>query len=122
VAASPEPAALEAVGPQAPEGPQAARGRRILARIAHDQGAQLASPAALWGYESVRVVLDALRAAQRDGGPADRADVIRAALRPRVRRSPIGTYQVRRNGAVEGLPMALYRLQGDRFEYLRTLF
>jgi hypothetical protein len=29
---------------------------------------------------------------------------------------------VRRSGAVEGLPVALYRLQGDRFEYLRTLF
>jgi hypothetical protein len=67
-------------------------------------------------------VRDALRAAQRDGGPADRADVISAALRPRERHSPIGTYEVRRNGAVEGLPVALYRLQGDRFEYLRTLF
>jgi hypothetical protein len=29
---------------------------------------------------------------------------------------------VRRSGAVEGLPMALYRLEGDRFEYVRTLF
>ena len=48
--------------------------------------------------------------------------MIRAALQPRVRRSPIGTYRVRRNGAVEGLPLALYRLQGDRFEYVRTLF
>jgi hypothetical protein len=39
-----------------------------------------------------------------------------------VRKSPIGTYRVRRNGAVEGLPMALYRLRGDRFEFVRTLF
>ena len=78
-------------------------------------------PAALWGYESVRVALDAIRSAQRDGGPATRADVIQAALRRRVRHSSIGTYEVRRNGAVEGLPVALYRLQGDRFEYLRTL-
>jgi hypothetical protein len=28
---------------------------------------------------------------------------------------------VRRSGAVEGLPMALYRLRGDRFEYVRSL-
>ncbi len=121
-AAGSEPAPLEAVAPQPPQGPAAAPGLRVLHRIAEDQGVELANPAALWGYESVRVVLDALRAAQRDGGPADRADVIRAALRPRERRSPIGTYEVRRNGAVEGLPVALYRLQGDRFEYLRTLF
>jgi branched-chain amino acid transport system substrate-binding protein len=121
-AAGSEPAPLEAVAPQAPRGPTAAPALRLLHRIARDQGAQLASPAALWGYESVRVVLDALRSAQSDGGPADRADVIRAALHPRVRHSPIGTYEVRRNGAVEGLSLALYRLEGDRFEYLRTLF
>ena len=122
VAADSQPASLEAVSPQPPMGRAAAPGLRVLNRIAEDQGVQLATPAALWGYESVRVVLDALRAAQRDGGPADRADVIRAALRPRQRRSPIGTYEVRRSGAVEGLPVALYRLQGDRFEYVRTLF
>jgi hypothetical protein len=48
--------------------------------------------------------------------------VIHAALTPRVRHSPIGTYQVRRNGAVEMLPLALYRLEGDRFQFVRTLF
>jgi hypothetical protein len=29
---------------------------------------------------------------------------------------------VHHNGSIEGLPMALYRLQGDRFEFARTLF
>jgi branched-chain amino acid transport system substrate-binding protein len=117
-----EPASLEAVAPQAPRGADAAPSLRILARIARDQGRELATPPALWGYESVRVTLDAIKAAQRNGGPANRAGVIQAALEPRVRKSPIGTYEVRRNGSVEGLPMALYRLRGDRFEYVRTLF
>jgi len=117
-----EPAALEAVAPEPPRGPDAAPSLRILDRVARNQGPQLATPAALWGYESVRVTLDAIRTAQRNGGPANRAGVIHAALEPRVRRSPIGTYEVRRNGSVEGLPMALYKLRGDRFEYVRTLF
>jgi len=117
-----EPAPLEAVAPQPPRGPEAAPSLRVLDRIARHQGPGLATPAALWGYESVRVTLDAIRAAQRNGGPANRAGVIHAALEPRVRRSPIGTYEVRRNGSVEGLPMALYKLRGDRFEYVRTLF
>jgi branched-chain amino acid transport system substrate-binding protein len=112
------PPPLEAVAPHAPG---VAAGRRILERIARDQGAELAQPAALWGYESMRVVLEAIRAAQRARDLADRADVIRAALRPRTRRSAIGTYEVHRNGAVEGLSLALYRLQGDRFEYVRAL-
>jgi branched-chain amino acid transport system substrate-binding protein len=111
------PPPLESVAPQPPPGPS-----RLLRRIAHTQGPQLAAPAALWGYEAVRVVLDAIRRAQRNGRPADRADVVRAALTPRVRKSPIGTYQVRRTGTVAGLPMALYRLRGDRFELVRTLF
>jgi hypothetical protein len=116
-AAGSTPPPLEAVAPEPPPGPS-----RVLSRIARTQGADLAAPAALWGYEAVRVVLDAIRTAERNGGPADRADAVRAALSPRVRRSPIGTYRVRRNGAVEGLPMALYRLRGDRFELVRTLF
>jgi branched-chain amino acid transport system substrate-binding protein len=115
------PPRLEAVAPQPPRGQRAVAGRRILDHIAREQGTQLATPAALWGYESVRVVLDAIGDAQRGGGPADRAEVVRAALRPRVRHSPIGTYRVHRNGAVEGLPLALYRLQGDRFEYVQEL-
>ena len=108
-----------AAGPaRARRGPVAAHPRPDRAR----PGARGATPAALWGYESVRVTLDAIRAAQRNGGPANRAGVIQAALEPRVRKSPIGTYEVRRNGSVEGLPMALYKLRGDRFEYVRTLF
>jgi ABC-type branched-subunit amino acid transport system substrate-binding protein len=94
----------------------------VLARIARTQGQALATPEALWGYEAAHVVVDAIREAQRNGRPADRADVVRAALTPRVRKSPIGTYQVRRNGSVEGIPMGLYRLEGDRFEAVRALF
>jgi branched-chain amino acid transport system substrate-binding protein len=112
------PSPLEAI---APEPPRSRTARRLLARLARAHGPDAAQPAALWGYESVRVVLEALRAAQRDGRPADRADVIREALSARTRQAPIGTYQVRRNGAVEGLPLGLYRLEGDRFEFLRTL-
>jgi branched-chain amino acid transport system substrate-binding protein len=109
--------ALEAVAPQPPAGRS-----RVLERIARTQGPALATPEALWGYEAVRIVLAAIDKAQSQGRPADRADVVRAALTPRVRKSPIGTYQVRRNGSVEGIQMALYRLDGDRFEPVRTLF
>jgi branched-chain amino acid transport system substrate-binding protein len=107
--AQPAPA-VEAIAPKPPPGPS-----RVLDRIARTQGAALATPDALWGYESVRLVLDAIARAQRNGRPADRVDVVRAALTPHVRNSPIGTYQVLRNGSVEGIPMGLYRLDGDRF-------
>jgi branched-chain amino acid transport system substrate-binding protein len=108
---------LEAVAPMPPSGPS-----RVLRRVARKQGADLAAPAALWGYEAMRVVLDAIRAAQADGRAADRVDVVRAALTPRTRKAPIGTYDIHRNGAVTGLPLALYRLRGDRFEVVHPIF
>jgi branched-chain amino acid transport system substrate-binding protein len=112
------PVTLEAVAPAPPQG---ARGERVLRRIERRQGARFVNPAALWGYESVSVVLDAIRAAQEEGKPAERAAVVREALRSRVRHSPIGVFDVRRNGAVDGLALGLYRLEGDRFEFSRAL-
>jgi hypothetical protein len=117
-AAGAPPVGLEAVAPAPPQG---AGTRRVLRRIARDQGADLAKPSAVWGYESVRVVLDAIRAAQGDGRRADRAGVVREALRARIRRSPIGAYEVHRNGAIEGVALGLYELRGDRFEFARAL-
>jgi branched-chain amino acid transport system substrate-binding protein len=108
---------LEAVAPQPPPGPS-----RVLRRIAREQGAELAQPAALWGYEAMRVALDAIRSAQAGGRPADRVDVVRAALTPRTRHSPIGSYDVHRNGSVTGVGLALYSLHGDRFEPVHPLF
>jgi branched-chain amino acid transport system substrate-binding protein len=109
---------LEAVAPAPPEGRFATR---TLKRIAREQGSELAQSPALWGYESMRLVLDAIEGAQGGDKPAERAGVVRAALNAGVRRSPIGTYEVLRTGAVDGIPLALYRLEGDRFELTRTL-
>ena len=52
---------------------------------------------------------------------ARRADVVREALAPRAHRSPLGSYAVRPSGAVDGLGLALYRLEGDRFAPVRPL-
>jgi hypothetical protein len=113
-APGPRPARMEAVAPTEPSGPRA---RRLLERIARQQGVELAVPAALWGYESMRVALDAIRSAQSHDRRAGRADVIRAALTSRVHRSALGTYTVGRTGATDGFSMSLYRLEGDRFEH-----
>ena len=109
---------LEAVAARAPTGPTA---RRVLARIRNGQGLRTARPEALWGYESVRLVLDSIARAQRAAASARRADVVREALAPRAHRSPLGSYVVRPSGAVDGLGLALYRLEGDRFEPVRRL-
>jgi branched-chain amino acid transport system substrate-binding protein len=93
---------LEAVAPRPPRDPAA---RRLLHRIARDQDLPAPRPEALWGYESVRLVLAAVRRAQRGGRRATRANVLRAAM---VTPIPLP-------------PLALYRLDGYRFELVRTL-
>jgi hypothetical protein len=116
LAAAPDnPFPLEAVAPRTP--PPGA----VLRRIVRRQGLASARPEALWGYESMRVALDAIVAAERGHGPARRAAVVRAALTPRVRQSPIGGYRVHASGGVTGLPLALYRLDGTSFEPVATL-
>lgn len=100
-AAAGEPAALTGLVPARDQG---AAGRRLLGRLARAADGR-AAPEGLHGYESMRLVLDAIRR-----GGADRRRVVGAALAPRVRASPIGRYAVSRGGDVEGLRVAAAEL------------
>jgi branched-chain amino acid transport system substrate-binding protein len=91
-------------------------GRRVLARLRRRRGETPARPEAVFGYESMRLVLDAIRA-----GGADRERVRRAGLRIRDRESPLGSYAVRATGDVGVERFALYRLREGRFEYARMV-
>jgi ABC-type branched-subunit amino acid transport system substrate-binding protein len=71
---------------------------------------------ALYGYEAMRVVLDAIAAAGSDEG--DRAAVARAALQARPRGSVIGDYRVLPAGEVSTARFGAYRQSGSRLRYL----
>jgi hypothetical protein len=70
----------------------------------------------VYGYEAMRVVLDAIRA----GGP-NRELVRRAGMTIRTRRSPLGRYALRGTGDVEGARFALWALRDGRFEFVRMV-
>ncbi|HEX8073648.1 MAG TPA: hypothetical protein VF545_01570, partial [Thermoleophilaceae bacterium] len=91
------------------------RGRRVLARLRSRRGAALAVEA-LYGYEAMRLTLDAIGRA--GGDPGDRRAVTREALRPRLRRSPLGDYRVLAGGDVATVRFAAYRREGGRLRYL----
>jgi branched-chain amino acid transport system substrate-binding protein len=111
------PASANALGPIPPESELPVEGRRMLARLRETEGADLARPEALYGYEAMRLVLDAIRI-----GGADRARVIEEALRIRDRRhTPLGPYRVRATGEVETSSFALYALRDGRFVFERML-
>jgi branched-chain amino acid transport system substrate-binding protein len=111
------PQSVDALGPIPPESELPVEGRRLLARLREKEGADVARPEALYGYEAMRLVLDAIRR-----GGADRARVIEEAHRIRERRhSPLGPYRVRATGEVETSSFALYSLRDGRFTFERML-
>jgi branched-chain amino acid transport system substrate-binding protein len=104
---------VEVVSPVLPPRQYPAAGRRVLARIAAERGSTPVE--ALYGYESMRVVLGALRSA----GPraADRLAVIEAARADGPRGSVIGRYRFDDRGDSSRRRLALYRLWRGRLEY-----
>jgi branched-chain amino acid transport system substrate-binding protein len=96
------PASVHVLGTIPPASELPARGRRVLAEVRRSEGRAAARPEAVYGYESMRVVLDAIRA-----GGADRARVVRAALRMRPGPAPTR--------------FALHALRDGRFEFERMV-
>jgi hypothetical protein len=112
----PPPAGLPAtsvVDPAMPAARYGPRARRVLDRIDRSSRTQ-AGPEALYGYEAMRVVLDAIRAA---GHSAERATVVRAAMAPGARRSVIGPYGVDGRGDVSTTRFGGYRLDAGQLHF-----
>jgi branched-chain amino acid transport system substrate-binding protein len=109
------PAHVWALGPMPPLNRLPPQARRLSKRLsAADEVA--ARPEAVYGYEAMRVVLDAIHAA----GP-DRERVRRAGTRIRTRRSPLGRYALRATGDVDSERFALWALRDGRFEFVRMV-
>jgi branched-chain amino acid transport system substrate-binding protein len=114
--AVPAPAGLPAVellSPLRPEADYGPRAGRVL-KAAREGGARGAE--ALYGYEAMRVVLDAIAAA--GNRPGDRLAVARAALAPRARSSVIGAYRVLPGGDVSPARFGAYERSATATRYL----
>jgi branched-chain amino acid transport system substrate-binding protein len=106
--------ALEVVSPILPTARYPRRGRRVLARIGRGSGGR-APVQALYGYESMRVVLAALRRAGKRAG--DRRAVIEAARTHGPDGSVIGEYRFDARGDTSRRALGLYRSSRTGLEY-----
>src|SRR3954447_17997715 len=116
--ASPPPQGLppiQLLSPLLPASDYGPRARRVLARL---KAKRSAAPRveALYGYEAMRLVLDAIGDSGSD--PGDRAQVARAGLEPRSRRSVIGNYRVLSNGEVSSARFGAYRYSASGLRFL----
>ncbi len=107
------PARVQAYSSLRPAASYGRGARHVLKAVQRVSGASVARTEALYGYEAARLVLDAVA----EGG-SRRPAVVRAALRPRSRRSVVGTYEINRSGDVTGPPLTLYRLEDGLFRPL----
>lgn len=116
--AVPAPADLpevQVLSPLLPASEYGPRARRLLKRLPPGPDPVIGAEA-LYGYESMRVVLDAIGAAGADAG--DRVAVARTALEVRSRRSAIGDYGVLASGDVTTERFGAYRRSGAGLRYL----
>ena len=87
------------------------------ARSYGDAGAQVLdrsgrSPEVLYGYEAMRLTLEAI-----DRGGPDRAGVVREALRPGPRNGVLGRIEITRTGDVADQSVAAYTRAGTKVTY-----
>lgn len=86
------------------------QGRRVLERLASRRGRPVPTDA-LYGYEAMSLVLDAVEAAagSSDSGAPARGAVLRRALTSRARRSVLGRYRIQAAGDVSETRFGGYR-------------
>lgn len=91
-------------------------GRRVLRRLASAGSTEPLPTDALYGYESMELILDAVTRAGENGG--DRLSVIERALEPRTRSSVLGTYRIDAFGDTDEVRFAGYRSAAGGASYV----
>jgi branched-chain amino acid transport system substrate-binding protein len=74
---------------------------------------------ALYGYEAMRALLEAIRRSGKKGN--DRAKVVDRMHKAHARDSVLGTYSIDRKGDVSTKVYGAYRVRGGRLSFLRVL-
>jgi len=113
--AGPAPRELRAITPVLPSRQQPESGRRVLAALRREHRVTV-RPEALYGFASMRLVLQAIDRA----GP-DRRSVVRAALARGVRQTVVGRLSVDGSGDVLTRRLALFRVRDGRVAFERLL-
>jgi branched-chain amino acid transport system substrate-binding protein len=110
------PVSVEALTPVRPASELSPTGRRLMRRAGRLGGRAADRPEAVYGYEAMRVILDAVRV-----GGRDRERVTRTALAMRDRDSALGAYRLRGTGDTDDERHYLYALRDSRFEFGREI-
>ncbi len=79
-------------------------------------------PYAIFGYEAMSLLLDAIRRGTQDGrAPAVRSSVVSALFATRNRDGAVGTYGINRDGDITLRRYGVYRIVGGRLSFWRAM-
>ncbi len=102
----------------APPGPRSAR--QFYSTYAHSFGKT--EPDAIYGYEAMSLLLDAIARATHDGRrPARRSQVLASIFDTRGRHSVLGTYSIEPSGDTTIRRYGVYRIVNGRLTYWKDL-
>ena len=79
-------------------------------------------PYAIYGYESMALLLDSIKRAEAaHGGNVSRADVVNALLSTKNRNSVLGTYSIDQNGDTSLTDYGLYKISGSKLTFDKVI-
>jgi branched-chain amino acid transport system substrate-binding protein len=94
-------------------------GQEFLKAYAAEYGEKSPDRYAVYGYESMSLLLDAIKRAGADGG--DRAAVVEQLFATKDREGTFGTYSIDPNGDITLTPYGVYRIKDGRLEFDHTV-
>jgi branched-chain amino acid transport system substrate-binding protein len=93
------------------------QGRRFFTDFEQKYGEKNPNPYAIYGYEAMRLALDAIERSQTGEKP----DILKALFESKDRESVLGTYSIDENGDTSLTDYGVYMIQGGELEFDQTI-
>jgi len=92
-------------------------GQRFFADFEQKYGEKNPNPYAIYGYEAMRLALDAIERSQTGKKP----DIVKALFESKDRESVLGTYSIDENGDTSLTDYGVYTIEGGELEFDQTI-
>ncbi len=93
-------------------------GKEFFDKYVQETGDKTPAPYAIYGYETMSIILDSIqRAADQGGGKVSRQSVIDAFFATKGRESVLGTYDIDKNGDTTLTDYGLYKVEGGELVF-----
>jgi branched-chain amino acid transport system substrate-binding protein len=108
---------FKCTSPTLPEAELPPEGQEFFTQYADKYGDKSPDPYAIYGYEAMRLALDAIERS----GTGEKADILKALFDTEDRQSVLGTYSIDDNGDTTLTDMALESIENGRLTFVKVV-